>query len=81
MNWPYVRPFWRAAALMRLAHLALALLPIAGRVGEGVEQRLAGRLDQPRFGPFAPFGGVEEALVTFVGGDAPLDSCHAMTCS
>ena len=51
----------------QLAHLALALLAVAGRVGERVQQRLAGRLDQPRLGALAALGGLEEALVALVG--------------
>ena len=45
----------------QLAHLALALLAVAGRVGERVEQGLAGRLDQLATwcpcGPRRPGGG------------------------
>src|SRR5690242_16434642 len=60
----------------QLAHLALALLAITRRVGERVEERFAGRLDQLRSGAAATLGGLEQALVPLVGGDAPLDSCH-----
>src|SRR4029077_7755306 len=42
----------------------------------GVEERLARGLDQPRLGPLAAFGRVQEALVALMVGDATLDSCH-----
>ena len=60
----------------QLAHLALALLAVAGRVGQRVEERLARGLDQPRLGALAALGVLHEALVAPVGRDAPLDSCH-----
>src|SRR6185369_12101583 len=60
----------------QLAHLALALLAVAGRVGHRVEVRLARCLDQPGLRPLAAFGRVQQALVSLVGGDAALDSCH-----
>ena len=50
----------------QLAHLALALLAVAGRVGERVQQRLAGGLDQLRLGALAAFGRLEQALVALV---------------
>src|SRR6476620_5441017 len=60
----------------QLTHLALALLAVACRIGERVEERFAGRLDQLRTGTAATLGGLEQPLVSLVGGDAPLDSCH-----
>src|SRR5688572_16323826 len=60
----------------QLAHLALSLLAVAGRVGERVQQRLAGGLDQLRLGALSALGRLEQALVALVRGDASLDSCH-----
>ena len=62
----------------QLAHVALALLPVARRVGERVELRLAGPLDELAVRAHPPFGGVEQPLVALVGRDAPLDACHRM---
>ena len=61
----------------QLAHLALALLAVAGSVGERVEERFARRLDQPGLRALAALGRVQEALVALVRGDAALDSCHS----
>src|SRR4051812_19459234 len=55
-----------------LSHLALALLPVAGRVGHRVQQCLASRLDQARLRALAALRVLHEALVAFVGRDAPL---------
>src|SRR4051794_3019547 len=60
----------------QLAHLALALLAIAGRIGKGVKERLTRRLDEARLGALPTLGVLVEALVTPVGRDAPFDSCH-----
>ena len=80
MNRPYVQPSLRDRRVdpddPQAAEVALALLAVAGRVGERVEQGLARRLDQPRAGALATLGVVEEALVAGVRGDAALDSCH-----
>ena len=67
MNAPYGQAVRRAAALIRidpqLAHLALALLAVAGRVGQRVEERLAGRLDQARLRvPFRPSAALRSRL-------------------
>ena len=53
-----------------------ALLAIARRVGERVEERLAGGLDELRTRAASTLGGLEQPLVALVGSDAPLDSCH-----
>src|SRR4051794_36137399 len=63
------------------AHLALALLPVAGGVGHRMQERLARRLDQPGLGALSTLGGVEEALMPAVRRDAALDSCHSGACS
>src|SRR5260221_9018886 len=55
------------------AHLALPLLPVAGRVGERVEERLAGGLDQARACALPALGVLQETLVAGGGGDAPPD--------
>ena len=62
--------------IQRPAHVALPLLAVARRVGEGVQQGLARRLDQPRARALATLRVLEEALVARVGGDAALDSGH-----
>src|SRR5205814_4495145 len=59
-----------------LTELALPLLPVASRIGEGVEERLAGGLDEARPRSATAFGGVEEPLVSLMRGDSALDSCH-----
>src|SRR5688572_6942147 len=58
------------------AHLPLALLATDIRIGHCVKQRLARRLDQLRTGAPAPFGCIEQTLVSLVRGDAALDACH-----
>src|SRR4029079_18913295 len=60
------------------AHLALALLAIAGCVRECVQERLARGLDQPRAGALPALCVLEEPLVAVVRRDAALDSCHAL---
>jgi hypothetical protein len=73
-------PFWRAAALMRMIHssphLALALLAVSRRVGQGVQADSWARLMSRELVPVAAFGVVEKALVAVMGGYAPLDACH-----
>src|SRR5687767_3741878 len=56
--------------------LALALLAADIRIGHGVEQRLARRLDQRRLGAAPTLGGLEQTLVAPVGCYAALYSCH-----
>src|SRR5262249_25414627 len=58
------------------AELALALLAVARRVGERVEEGLLRRLDQPRARALPALGVLEESLVAGVRGDAALDSRH-----
>src|SRR5205823_4909211 len=57
-------------------HLALALLAVAGRIRERVEERFACRFDEPRARALAALGRLQQTLVALVGGDAPLYTCH-----
>src|SRR3990172_3660789 len=56
--------------------VALPLLAIPGRIGHGVQECLARRLDEARARSLATFGRIQEPLVPLVGGYAPLDSSH-----
>src|SRR5207245_319830 len=62
----------------QLAHLALPLLAVTGRIRHRVEARLASGLDETGLRAHPPLGGVEKSLVALVGGDAALDSCHGI---
>src|SRR5450759_3022021 len=62
-----------------LAEVTLPDLAVAGGIGERMEQRFVGRLDQPRAGPLAALGRVQEALVALVRGDAALDASHGLS--
>ena len=47
---------------------------LRGELGQRMEERLAGGLDETRAGAFAALRGIKQPLVALVGGDASLDS-------
>ena len=82
MKRPYGMPCWRDGGVDALdpeaPHVALAVAPVAVRVDEGVDERLARGANERRARAAAALGAVEQPLVAAAGGDAALDSGHRL---
>jgi hypothetical protein len=63
----------------KFAHLALALLPITGGVGEGMEECLTCWTNEFRSSATAARGSLKQALVALMPRYSALDSCHALS--